>query len=42
VLVKALSPAFFARDDTSTPLWATLKGLAVTVVGGFRGLQASM
>jgi putative peptidoglycan lipid II flippase len=32
VLVKALSPAFFARDDTATPLWATLKGFAVTLV----------
>jgi putative peptidoglycan lipid II flippase len=32
VLVKALSPAFFARDDTATPLLATLKGLAVAVV----------
>jgi putative peptidoglycan lipid II flippase len=32
VLIKALSPAFFARGDTVTPLWATLKGLAVTVV----------
>jgi putative peptidoglycan lipid II flippase len=32
VLVKALSPAFFARDDTMTPLWATLTGLAVAVV----------
>jgi putative peptidoglycan lipid II flippase len=32
VLVKALSPAFFARDDTTTPLLATLKGLAVAVV----------
>jgi putative peptidoglycan lipid II flippase len=32
VLVKALSPAFFARDDTRTPLWATLKGLAVAIV----------
>jgi putative peptidoglycan lipid II flippase len=32
VLVKALSPAFFARGDTTTPLWATLKGVAVTVV----------
>jgi putative peptidoglycan lipid II flippase len=31
VLVKALSPAFFARDDTSTPLWATLKGFAVAI-----------
>jgi putative peptidoglycan lipid II flippase len=32
VLVKALSPAFFARDDTSTPLLATLKGLAVAII----------
>ena len=32
VLVKALSPAFFARGDTTTPLWATLKGFAVAVV----------
>jgi putative peptidoglycan lipid II flippase len=32
VLVKALSPAFFARDDTATPLMATLKGLAVAIV----------
>ncbi len=32
VLVKALSPAFFARDDTTTPLWATLKGLAVAII----------
>jgi putative peptidoglycan lipid II flippase len=32
VLVKALSPAFFARDDTLTPLFATLKGLAVAIV----------
>ena len=32
VLVKALSPAFFARDDTLTPLWATLKGFAVAIV----------
>jgi putative peptidoglycan lipid II flippase len=31
VLVKALSPAFFARDDTRTPLWATLKGLAIAI-----------
>jgi putative peptidoglycan lipid II flippase len=35
VLVKALSPAFFARNDTTTPLWATLKALAVAIVGGF-------
>jgi putative peptidoglycan lipid II flippase len=32
VLVKALSPAFFARGDTLTPLFATLKGLAVAIV----------
>jgi putative peptidoglycan lipid II flippase len=31
VLVKALSPAFFARDDTVTPLSATLKGIVVAV-----------
>lgn len=31
VLVKALSPAFFAREDTTTPLWATLKGAAVAI-----------
>jgi len=31
VLVKALSPAFFARDDTLTPLWATLWGVAVAI-----------
>ena len=32
VLFKALSPAFFARDDTLTPLVATLKGFAVALV----------
>lgn len=32
VLVKALSPAFFAREDTMTPLLATLTGLAVAIV----------
>ena len=31
VLVKALSPAFFAREDTLTPLWATLKGGALAL-----------
>ncbi|MDB5014831.1 MAG: integral rane protein MviN, partial [Daejeonella sp.] len=31
VLVKALAPAFFARDDTMTPLAATLLGLVVAV-----------
>jgi putative peptidoglycan lipid II flippase len=35
VLVKALSPAFFAREDTITPLWATLKGMAIAIVAGF-------
>jgi putative peptidoglycan lipid II flippase len=34
VLVKALSPAFFAREDTLTPLWATLKGFFVAIVAG--------
>jgi putative peptidoglycan lipid II flippase len=32
VLVKALSPAFFARGDTRTPLLATSAGFAVAVV----------
>jgi putative peptidoglycan lipid II flippase len=32
LLVKTLSPAFFARDDTLTPLFATLKGFAVAIV----------
>ena len=32
VLVKVLSPGFFARDDTRTPLYATLSGIAVAVV----------
>ena len=36
VLVKALSPAFFAREDTLTPLLATLKGLAVAIAAGLR------
>jgi len=31
VLIKALSPAFFAREDTLTPLWATFKGFAVAI-----------
>jgi putative peptidoglycan lipid II flippase len=34
VLVKALSPAFFAREDMLTPLWATFKGVAVSIVLG--------
>jgi putative peptidoglycan lipid II flippase len=32
VLVKALSPAFFAREDTHTPMKATLVGFAVAIV----------
>lgn len=32
VLIKALSPAFYARSDTMTPLLATAKGFVVTVV----------
>jgi putative peptidoglycan lipid II flippase len=32
VLIKALSPAFFARNDTLTPLLATLKGFPLAIV----------
>jgi putative peptidoglycan lipid II flippase len=32
VLVKALSPAFFAREDTRTPMNATLIGFVVAIV----------
>jgi putative peptidoglycan lipid II flippase len=50
VLVKALSPAFFARHDTLTPLSATLKGLLVAIVAavvfgrlfGASGIAASI
>jgi putative peptidoglycan lipid II flippase len=35
VLVKSLSPAFFARHDTITPLKATLQAIAVTIVAAF-------
>jgi putative peptidoglycan lipid II flippase len=50
VLVKALSPAFFARHDTLTPLWATLKGFAVAIISalvlgrlfGASGIAASI
>jgi putative peptidoglycan lipid II flippase len=31
VLVKTLSPAFFAREDTWTPLLATLKGFVLAI-----------
>jgi len=34
VLVKALSPAFFAREDTMAPLLATVKGAVVAIVAG--------
>jgi putative peptidoglycan lipid II flippase len=33
VLVKTFSPIFFAREDTATPMRATLMGLAVAVIG---------
>jgi putative peptidoglycan lipid II flippase len=35
VLAKALSPAFFAREDTATPLKASLIGLVVAIVAAF-------
>ena len=35
VLVKALSPAFFAREDTFAPLMATLAAIAMTIVSAF-------
>ena len=35
VLVKALSPAFFAREDTMTPLLATLKGVVLAIAAAF-------
>jgi putative peptidoglycan lipid II flippase len=34
-LVKALSPAFFAREDTMTPLVAALKGVVLAVAAAF-------
>ena len=50
VMVKALSPAFFARDNTRTPLLATLFGLVVAVAAalllqpwfGTAGIAASI
>ena len=50
VLVKALSPAFFAREDTLTPLLATLKGVVFAIVlsvllghwFGAQGIAASL
>jgi putative peptidoglycan lipid II flippase len=35
VLVKSLSPAFFARHDTVTPLKATLQAIVATMVAAF-------
>jgi len=35
VLAKALSPAFFAREDTITPLVATLKGVVLAIAAAF-------
>jgi putative peptidoglycan lipid II flippase len=32
ILVKTFSPVFFAREDTTTPMRATLAGLAVAVI----------
>jgi putative peptidoglycan lipid II flippase len=32
VMIKALSPAFFAREDTLTPLWAALKGFVAAII----------
>lgn len=40
VLIKTLSPTFFARDNTHTPLIATLIGLIVAIVAAY-GLGAS-
>jgi putative peptidoglycan lipid II flippase len=39
VLVKALSPIFFAREDTRTPMLAALVGLAVAVIGSLAFLS---
>ncbi|UPJ54642.1 murein biosynthesis integral membrane protein MurJ [Bradyrhizobium sp. 200] len=35
VLVKALSPAFFAREDTMTPLVSSLKGVVLAIAAAF-------
>jgi putative peptidoglycan lipid II flippase len=35
VLVKALSPAFFAREDTMTPLVSALKGVVLAIASAF-------
>jgi putative peptidoglycan lipid II flippase len=41
VLTKALAPAFFAREDTMTPLIATLCGLGVAVVAAMMSPSAT-
>lgn len=33
VLIKVLSPAFFAREDTQTPMWFAGANMAVSVIG---------
>jgi putative peptidoglycan lipid II flippase len=33
VLVKVLSPAYFAREDTATPMWFAGAGMVVNVAG---------
>jgi len=33
VLVKAVSPAFYAREDTATPMWAAACGLTTALAG---------
>jgi putative peptidoglycan lipid II flippase len=35
VLVKVFSPAFFAREDTKTPLYFSLANIAVNIIGSF-------
>jgi putative peptidoglycan lipid II flippase len=35
VLAKALSPAFFAREDTMTPLVSALKGVVLAIAAAF-------
>jgi putative peptidoglycan lipid II flippase len=35
VLTKALSPSFFAREDTTTPLKASMTGFAVAIIAAF-------
>ncbi|MEM8812294.1 MAG: murein biosynthesis integral membrane protein MurJ, partial [Pseudomonadota bacterium] len=33
VLIKVFSPAFFAREDTKTPMWFAIVGVVVNVAG---------